>query len=142
MKIFNLIDTLPLSIFAYNLIITIMVENINKELFQAKVWNYEKSPKIWEFQGRRPTIVDFYAKWCGPCKALIPILEELSDDYAGKINFYKIDIDQQGDLAEFFNLRSVPTLLFCPVRGKPKFMQGVQAKSELKRVIRETFDNI
>ncbi len=119
-----------------------MVENINKELFQAKVWNYEKSPQIWEFQGRRPTIVDFYAKWCGPCKALIPILEELSDDYAGKINFYKIDIDQQGDLAEFFNLRSVPTLLFCPVRGKPKFMQGVQAKSELKRVIRETFDNI
>lgn len=88
---------------------------LNKADFLKKVYNYEANPNDWKFEGKRPAIVDFYATWCGPCKALHPILEELSKEYSGKIDIYQIDVDQEQDLAAAFGIRSIPTLLMIPM---------------------------
>ncbi len=101
------------------------------------VYNYEANPNDWKFEGKRPAIVDFYATWCGPCKALHPILEELSKEYSGKIDIYQIDVDQEKDLAAAFGIRSIPTLLMIPMNEKPRITQGALPKDQLKKAIDE-----
>ena len=84
------------------------VVSLNKAEFLKKVYDFEANPNDWKFEGKRPAIVDFYATWCGPCKALHPVLEELSKEYSGKVDIYQIDVDQEKELAAAFGIRSIP----------------------------------
>lgn len=111
------------------------VKHLTKKEFMEKVYNYEKNPDKWVYEGDKPAIVDFYATWCGPCKAIAPILEELAKEYAGKIVIYKIDTDKERDLAAAFGISSIPTLLFIPSNGDPQIAQGALPKESLKRAI-------
>jgi len=103
------------------------MEHLTKETFAAKVFDYENS-KEWKFSGELPCIIDFYADWCGPCRVVAPILEQLSSEYNGKINIYKIDTDKEQELAAVFGIRSIPSLLFCPKEGKPQMAMGALPK--------------
>lgn len=109
--------------------------------FLNKVYNYEANPNDWKYEGDKPCIVDFYATWCGPCKALAPVLEELAKEYDGKIYIYKVDVDKEEELAATFGIRSIPTLLWIPKDGKPTVTQGAMPKTELKKMIDEVLLN-
>ena len=113
---------------------------LNKADFLKKVYNYEANPNDWKFEGSRPAIVDFYATWCGPCKVMHPILEELSKEYSGKVDIYQIDVDKEQDLAAAFGIRSIPTLLMIPMKEEPRIMQGAMPKDQLKKAIDEFED--
>lgn len=112
------------------------LEHLNKQIFLDKVFNYERN-KEWKFEGNLPAIIDFYADWCGPCKMVAPILEELSREYEGKINIYKIDTDAEQELAAVFNIRSIPSILFIPVNGQPQMAVGALPKDAFKNAITE-----
>ena len=105
--------------------------------FLKKVYDFEANPNDWKFEGKRPAIVDFYATWCGPCKALHPVLEELSKEYSGKVDIYQIDVDQEKELAAAFGIRSIPTLLLIPMKEEPRITQGALPKDQLKKAIDE-----
>jgi len=109
--------------------------HLTKESFLQKVWNFEESPNEWIFKGGKPAIIDFFATWCSPCMMLSPVLEELSEEYAGKVDIYKIDTGREEELSEAFSIRSIPTLLFCPMKGTPRMTQGALPKSSLKEII-------
>lgn len=111
--------------------------HLTKADFLKKVANYEANPKEWKYLGDKPAIVDFYASWCGPCKKISPILEELAAEYNGQIYIYKIDTEKEPELAAAFGIRSIPTLLFIPQNGQPQMAQGALSKSEFKRAIEE-----
>lgn len=113
-----------------------MIENLTKEVFLEKVFNFEKN-KEWKFEGNRPAIVDFYADWCGPCKVLAPVLEELSEEYRDAVDIYKIDTEVEQELSAAFGIRSIPTMLFCPTDEAPQMANGALSKAELERVIGE-----
>ena len=117
------------------------VIHLTKAEFLAKVYNFEKNPEEWKYEGDKPAIVDFYATWCGPCKALAPVLEELAKEYTGKVYIYKIDVDKEEELAGAFGIRSIPTLLWIPQSGKPTVTQGALPKPELKKMIDDTLLN-
>jgi len=105
--------------------------HLTKEEFLKKVADYESNPKEWKYLGDKPCIIDFYADWCGPCKAVAPVLEELSKTYDGQIYIYKINTDQEQDLAGAFGIRSIPSILFVPMDGKPQMSVGALGKSQL-----------
>lgn len=111
--------------------------HITKAEFLQKVYNYEANPLAWKYEGTKPAIVDFYATWCGPCKALGPVLEELAGEYGDRLVIYKVDVDQERELAEAFGIRSVPTLLFIPADGEPSMSPGAPSKAQLKQIIDE-----
>lgn len=110
------------------------MEHLTKETFLEKVFNFEQN-KEWKFEGELPCLIDFYADWCQPCKMVAPILEELAEEYKGKINIYKIDTEDQQELAGAFGIRSIPSLLFCPKDEQPQMAQGALPKQNLKQVI-------
>ena len=110
------------------------MEHLTKQTFLEKVFNYEVN-KDWKFEGNAPCLIDFYADWCGPCKMVAPILEELSKEYEGKINIYKIDTEAEQELAGAFGIRSIPSMLFIPMEGQPQMVQGALPKSQLKQAI-------
>ncbi|MBE0641163.1 MAG: thioredoxin [Bacteroidales bacterium] len=103
--------------------------------FKEKVFNYEKNPETWVFEGERPCIVDFYADWCKPCKLIAPIMEELSVKYAGQIDIYKVNTDNEKELAAVFGIRSIPSVLFVPASGRPQMTQGALPKETFEEVI-------
>ncbi len=109
--------------------------HLTKEQFLERVYNFEKNPDTLKYEGDRPALVDFYASWCGPCKAIAPVLEDLAAEYGDQIYIYKIDTEQERELAQLFNIRSIPTLLFIPMEGKPTMSQGAMPKAELKKNI-------
>jgi thioredoxin 1 len=111
-----------------------MIENLTKETFLKKVFNFEEN-KDWKFEGNKPVLIDFYADWCGPCKMLAPILEQLSEEYEGKIDIYKIDTETEQELAAAFGIRSIPSILFCSMEGQPEMANGALPKPELERII-------
>ncbi|HKK64939.1 MAG TPA: thioredoxin [Clostridia bacterium] len=111
-----------------------MPEHLTKETFLEKVFDFEKK-KEWEFQGELPAVIDFYADWCGPCKMVAPIVEELSEEYEGKVNFYKIDTEDQQELAAAFGIQSIPSILFIPLEGKPQMAAGALPKETFKQVL-------
>ncbi|MCT4664379.1 MAG: thioredoxin [Flavobacteriales bacterium] len=111
-----------------------MTELLTKETFQSKVFNFEKN-KDWKFEGDKPCIIDFYADWCGPCKTLAPILEELSNEYGGKINIYKVDTEKEQELSGMFGIRSIPSILFVPMDDQPQMAAGALPKAQLEKVI-------
>ena len=110
---------------------------LTKEVFLEKVANYEANPNEWKFLGDVPCIIDFYADWCGPCKAIAPILDELAAEYGDKLIIYKVDTEKERDLASDFGIRSIPTLLFVPMEGAPQTVQGALPKAQLKEAIKE-----
>jgi len=111
-----------------------MTEKLTKEKFLEKVFNFEQN-KEWAFNGELPCLIDFYADWCGPCKMVAPVLEELSEEFAGKINIYKVDTEAEQELAAAFGIRSIPSLLFCPKNDKPQMAQGALPKASLIEAI-------
>ena len=114
----------------------IMAEHLTKETFLKKVFNYEKN-KEWKFEGDLPCVIDFWAPWCGPCKVVGPIIDELSEEYKGKVNFYKVNTDEEQELVGAFGIRSIPSLLFVPKEGKPQMTTGALPKETLKKVVDE-----
>lgn len=113
-----------------------MIEFLTKETFKEKVFDYE-TDKEWQFKGSLPCIIDFYADWCGPCKMVAPVLEELAKEYEGKINIYKIDTEAEQELAAVFGIRSIPSLLFCPLNEQPQMAQGALPKNTFIQAIDE-----
>ncbi len=110
---------------------------LTKSEFLSKVANYEANPTEWIFLGDKPCIIDFYAAWCGPCKTIAPILEDLAKEYDGQIDIYKIDTEAEQELAGAFGIRSIPSILFCPMSGAPQMAQGAMPKDAFKRAIED-----
>lgn len=113
-----------------------MTEHITKNDFLTKVFDYEKN-KEWKFQGDLPVVIDFWAEWCGPCRMVGPIIDELSVEYKGKVNFYKVNTEEEQELAGVFGIRSIPSLLFVPKEGQPKMAVGALPKEALKQAIQQ-----
>ncbi len=112
------------------------MEHLTKQTFLKKVFNYEAN-KDWKFEGKLPCIIDFYADWCQPCKIVAPILEELSVEFDGKINIYKVNTEQEVELASAFGIRSIPSMLFCPAEGQPQMAVGALPKETLIQAIND-----
>lgn len=107
---------------------------MNTQMFIDRVVDF-KNAKEWDYKGDKPAVIDFYATWCGPCKKLSPILDELSSEYAGNVLFYKVDVDREQELAGVFGIQSIPMVLLIPKEGKPYVVQGLRPKAELKEAI-------
>lgn len=104
--------------------------------FKTEIFDFE-TEKEWKYAGKLPAIIDFYADWCGPCKAIAPVLEELADEYEGQLMIYKIDTEKEAELSSLFGIQSIPTLLFIPTEGAPMMQKGALPKNILEEVIRE-----
>ena len=115
------------------------MEHLNKETFKEKIFNYENN-KEWDFSGDLPCIIDFYADWCAPCKMVAPIMEELSKEYEGKVNVYKVNTENEQELAAAFGIKSIPSILFCPKEGKPQMATCALPKKSFKKVIKDLFE--
>jgi thioredoxin len=114
---------------------------ITKDQFLKKVWNFEESPEEWKFLGDKPVIIDFYADWCGPCRIASPILEEVSNEFAGKVAVYKIDTQKERELAGVFGIQSIPAFLYIPMEGKPVMMAGIgRSEEETKNMFVENIN--
>ncbi len=116
------------------------MEHLTSATFKEKVFDYEKNQE-WKFEGKLPCIIDFYADWCGPCKMVAPILDELSKEYDGKINIYKVDTEVEQELSQAFGIRSIPSMLFCPAEGQPQMAQGALPKPALIQAIDDVLLN-
>lgn len=112
------------------------MEHLTKEKFLEKVFNFEQN-KEWKFEGDKPCIIDFYADWCQPCKMVAPILEELSKEYDGKIDIYKVDTESEQELAGAFGIRSIPSILFCPKDDQPQMAAGALPKQSFEQAIND-----
>jgi thioredoxin 1 len=113
-----------------------MIEHLTVETFKQKVFNYEANTE-WKFEGTKPAIIDFYADWCGPCKMVAPILEELAAEYDGKLDIYKVDTESEQELAQVFGVRSIPSLLFIPKDSQPQMAQGALPKDTFKKAFKD-----
>ena len=102
--------------------------------FKEKIVDYQKD-SVWTYKGNKPVVIDFYTTWCGPCKRLAPIMEELSEKYKGKIEFYKVDTERERELAYVFNISSIPQVLYVPTKGKPQLTKGLYPKEEIEKII-------
>ncbi len=116
-----------------------MVEHLTAETFKSKVFDYENN-KEWNFVGDKPCLIDFYADWCAPCKMVAPILEELAEEYDGKINIYKIDTEKERELSAVFGIQSIPSLLFVPKEGQPQMAAGALPKDTFEKVIKDVLN--
>ncbi len=113
-----------------------MLEKLSNDTFKSKVFNYSDN-KEWKFEGDKPCVIDFYADWCGPCKAVTPILEELATEYDGKIDIYKVDTEVERELAGAFGIQSIPSLLFIPKDGQPQMAQGALPKDTFEKAFKD-----
>ena len=113
-----------------------MPEELTKSTFQEKVFNYELN-KEWKYEGKLPAIIDFWAEWCAPCRMVAPVLEELSEEYKGKINIYKVNTEHEQELAAAFGIQSIPSLLFIPVDDQPQMAAGALPKDAFVKIIEE-----
>ena len=111
-----------------------MAEHLNKQTFIEKVFDYENN-KEWKHAGSLPAVVDFWAPWCGPCRVVGPVIDELSTEYKGKVNFFKVNTDEEQELAMVFGIQSIPSLLFIPATGTPKMAVGALPKPDMKNII-------
>lgn len=112
------------------------MEHLTAESFKQKVFNYEIN-KEWKFEGTLPCIIDFYADWCGPCKMVAPILEELSEEFKGKVDIYKVDTEAEQELSAVFGIQSIPSILFIPKSSQPQMMMGAMPKDTFIKAINE-----
>ncbi|WP_289105589.1 thioredoxin [uncultured Bacteroides sp.] len=113
------------------------VIHIGKTEFVEKIYDYEKNPDKWIYNGNKPAIIDFYADWCGPCRMLSPTLESLAHKYKDKIIIYKVNTDKERELAAAFGITSLPTLLFIPMDKMPQVAQGALPKEDLEKAIND-----
>ena len=113
-----------------------MTEHLTAETFKEKVFNYDEN-KDWKFEGDLPCMIDFYADWCGPCKMVAPVLEELAEEYEGKVNIYKVNTEQERELSSAFGIQSIPSLLFVPKDGQPQMAMGALPKDTFKQAIKD-----
>lgn len=111
-------------------------EHLTLDSFKEKVFDYDVEAE-WKYKGENPAIIDFYADWCGPCKRIAPIMEELAYEYKGKVNVYKVDTEDQKQLASMFGIRSIPAILFIPMEGQPQMITGASPKAEFVKKINE-----
>lgn len=111
--------------------------NLTKADFLERVVNFDKNPTEWIYLGDKPSIVNFYASWCAPCRMLAPVLEELAAEYEGQIYIYKINVDAERELAAAFGIGPLPTLIFVPMNDAPQIAQGALPKDVLKQIIEE-----
>ena len=111
-------------------------EHLTLETFKEKVFNFE-TEKEWNFKGEIPAIIDFYADWCGPCKRIAPIMEELAVEYDGRVKIYKIDTEDQRQLAGIFGISSIPSILFVPIGEQPQMTTGALPKAEFEKMIKD-----
>jgi thioredoxin 1 len=116
------------------------VVHLTTEEFKERVFDYDKS-KDWKYEGELPAIIDFYADWCGPCKMVAPILEEIAKDYVGKLMVYKVNTDQEHELASVFGISSIPTILFVPKKGQPQASMGAIPRQTFDQAIEEILLN-
>jgi len=116
-----------------------MTQNLTKEMFVEKVFDFENE-KEWKFKGNKPAIIDFYADWCQPCKMIAPILEEISVEYEGKIDVYKVNTENENELSSMFGIRSIPSVLFVPLDSKPQMTAGAMPKDGFIQIIKDVFD--
>ncbi|MBN3034845.1 MAG: thioredoxin [Bacteroidales bacterium] len=114
----------------------VKMEHLTKQTFLEKVFNYEKNTE-WKYEGNLPCLIDFYADWCAPCKMVAPVLEELAKEYEGKVNIFKINTEHEAELSAVFGIRSIPSLLFCPVDGQPQMAMGALPKDILQKAIND-----
>ncbi len=112
-------------------------EHLTYETFLEKVWNFEKHPQEWIYEGDEPCVIDFYADWCGPCKRVAPIMDEMAKKYKGKVKIYKINVDKERKLASVFQVRSIPSVLFAPMKGKPMMQVGLLPHDTYVKIIEE-----
>ena len=112
--------------------------HLTKETFKEKVYDFPSNPGGLRFKGNRPAVIDFYAQWCGPCKMMSPVMDELAEEYAGKVDIYKIDVDKESEIAAMFNVRSIPTFVFIPMNGEPKITLGATTKKDFSKIIDST----
>ena len=110
---------------------------LTKQDFLEKVMNYEKNQGGWVYEGDKPALIDFYADWCGPCRQVAPVLEELAKEYEGKIYIYKVDTQKEQELAAVFGISSIPSFLIVPQEGKPQMARGALPKETFKQIIDE-----
>jgi thioredoxin 1 len=115
-----------------------MTEHLTKTTFLEKVFNYETNTD-WSYIGDKPCIIDFWAEWCGPCRAFAPVFEELSEQYTGKVTFYKVDTEAEQELAAVFGIRSIPSILFIPQNAQPQMAMGALPKAAMEQAIEEIF---
>ena len=113
-----------------------MATSITTAEFKAKVFDYENNTE-WKFEGTKPAVIDFYADWCGPCKMVAPILEDLSKEFDGKIDIYKVNTENEEALASAFGIRSIPSILFIPMNEKPRMATGAMSKDSFKNAFKE-----
>jgi thioredoxin 1 len=117
-----------------------MTEQLTRDTFLQNIFDYEKE-KDWNYKGELPAIIDFWAPWCGPCRMVGPIIDELSEEFKGKVSFYKINTDEEQELSQAFGIRSIPSLLFIPKEGQPKMSVGAASKDVLVKAIEEELLN-
>jgi thioredoxin len=122
---------------------TTVAQKMTKADFIAKVMDYEKNTTEWKFKGDKPCIIDFYADWCGPCRITSPILEELAKEYRGKIDVYKINVDNEKELSQVFGISGIPAFLYCPMEGKPSMTSGIaKDKEETKQMFKDNIETL
>ena len=116
-----------------------MLEHLTKETFKEKVFNFELN-KEWKFEGKTPCMIDFYADWCGPCKMVAPVLEELQKEYGENLVIYKVNTEDERELSALFGIQSIPSLLFVPVEGQPQMAMGALPKSTFEKAIADVLN--
>ena len=112
------------------------MEDLTTAAFKEKIFDFEKNDE-WKYNGTVPSIIDFWAEWCGPCRMLSPVLEEIARENEGKFNVYKVNIDEEADVAMAFGIQSIPSLLFIPVGEMPQKMIGAHPKGALMKAVKE-----
>jgi thioredoxin len=117
------------------------VEYLSYNTFLTKVWDFESNSQEWVYEGDVPCVIDFYADWCGPCKRVAPIMDDLAAKYDGKVKIYKINTDKERQLSAAFGIRSIPSVLFVPMTGKPMMQTGALPKDQYIKIIEEELLN-
>jgi len=112
-------------------------EYLTYETFIEKVWDFENNPQEWVYKGDVPCVIDFYADWCKPCKMIAPIMDDLASEYDGRVKIYKIDTEKERRLAQVFQIRSIPAVLFSPVEGRPMMQTGALPKDQYIKIIED-----
>ena len=113
------------------------VKHLTYNEFKKQIWDFEKNPYTFAYKGKLPAIIDFYADWCGPCRRVAPIMEKLAEEYDGKLVIYKVNVDQEKQLASAFQVKSIPMVLFIPTEGMPYKQVGAMQEQGYRDVIEE-----